>query len=135
VAPDQALIDAAHYPGFSNWLVPRALCVGRYPYPVTPYGTTVASPALELCQKHLQHLVQEGNISTFICMQAEIPPSFAEGTFKSESWTDPGIKASFLPYFEDAVSFAAEKEFAAPEFLHVSSRLFGAACLPTVTLI
>jgi len=129
VAANQVSVDVAHCPGFSNWLIPRALCLGRYPYPVTPRGSAIAAPPLESCQKHLHKLVQQENVSTFISMQAEIPPSFAEGTFNGKFWTDLSSGATFSPYFDDALSFATVRDLPSPEFLHVSKRCFRTACL------
>ncbi|KAJ9529462.1 hypothetical protein QJQ45_013819 [Haematococcus lacustris] len=68
---------------FANWLVPGWVLLGRY-----PYCEPSRCPSYEKGEQQLEKIISAG-ISTFVCLQAEVPPQ--------EAMTLAG-KNGFLPY-------------------------------------
>lgn len=55
--------------GFCNWLLPQQIMIGQYPG-MTPETN---GPSSNECQRHIQTMVQDANISLFCCLQTEVP--------------------------------------------------------------
>lgn len=111
---DEAALSRSHF--FSDhavWLVPGAVLCGRYP------GSCPSRPVdADVQRSRLENILEQG-ITTFVCLQAEIPPQGA-----LTAWPDEGISGQsgnakepqldkFLPYYFDA---GAERT----SFVHVA---------------
>ncbi|CAJ1377172.1 unnamed protein product [Effrenium voratum] len=92
----------------ANWLVPGQLMVGRYPY-VNP----VYCDQLEEAEAHLAALLEEAKVSTFVCLQSELPDQVA-GDWPARGVPVPGFPGRFLRY-ADAARQVAKTELC---FLH-----------------
>jgi len=73
----------ATFGDFANWLLPGSVMVGRYPYCEKSRCTSKAKGELQLTK------IIETGISTFVCLQAEIP---------AQSQLSLAGKDGFLPY-------------------------------------
>jgi len=95
----------------ANWLVPGRILVGRYPAN-DPY--IVCSPDEQYLK--IEKIVLEGRVTTFICLQAELPPQTkdSEGML---SWVNGEIPSGhtrlggvFTRYMPDAVKVFESKK-------------------------
>ncbi|BDA45071.1 probable cyclin-dependent kinase inhibitor 3 at C-terminar half [Coccomyxa sp. Obi] len=82
---EEAEFDAAHtFSSFANWIIPGKVLVGRYPY-VEPSRCRTHDQG----EAQVQQILQQGGVTTFISLQAEVPPQ-AEMTM--------GGVNGFVPY-------------------------------------
>ncbi|CAE6972203.1 unnamed protein product [Symbiodinium sp. CCMP2592] len=91
----------------ANWLLPGHLMIGRYPY-LNPVYCTSQREAVE----QLHGLLKVG-ITTFVCLQTEIPPQVGPA---SEEWPADGVPVTgfpgrFLPYAAKAQSLMPDLQF------------------------
>lgn len=77
--------EASHqFSNFANWIVPDNIMLGRYPF-VEPSRCT----SREQGEFHLQQILEFGDISTFVCLQEELP---SQDLLKLQG------KNGFMPY-------------------------------------
>ncbi|CAK9103951.1 unnamed protein product [Durusdinium trenchii] len=82
----------------ANWLSPGTLMVGRYP---------MLEKNKDACRRHLRRLVTEAKISTFVCVQSEVPSQL-----DMKRWPPGGVdvrRRRCLPYAPLARQFAKHK--------------------------
>lgn len=90
--------ESLRFSEMANWIAPGQLMVGRYP---------MIQKNKDACQRHLQRLVREAEISTFVCVQSEVP-----GQEDLRSWPAGGIDVKgrrCLPYAKMARQLAVRK--------------------------
>lgn len=94
---------ALHFSRMANWLAPGHVLVGRYP---------LTDPDESEGRQHLRRLVAEAKVSTFVCVQSEVPPQD-----DLVSWSR-GVKVKgrkCLPYGRMAQQFAGGRKL---NFIH-----------------
>mmetsp|Transcript_32029 Transcript_32029/g.91951 ORF Transcript_32029/g.91951 Transcript_32029/m.91951 type:complete len:284 (+) Transcript_32029:74-925(+) len=87
---------------FANWLLPERLLAGRYPY-VNPGYCESSKEADE----QLITLLQDAKVSTFVCLQAELPPQQDPRSWPPRGVRVPGFPGRFLPYATRVQELAA----------------------------
>ncbi|CAE7600943.1 unnamed protein product [Symbiodinium pilosum] len=94
----------------ANWLLPGHLMIGRYPY-LNP----VYCMSQQDADAQLRSLLDAG-VTTFVCLQSEIPPQIGAGAVWPKSGVPVrGFAGSFMPYAAKAQRLAPDKPL---QFLH-----------------
>lgn len=89
---DESYESVCEFTSYANWIIPGSIMLGRYPY-VEPSRCLTRNQGDEQMQ-----LIMSAGLSTFVSLQAEIPPQ--------EEMRLSGVEG-FLPYRGTAQSLAA----------------------------
>ena len=119
---EPALASLHSFSSTANWLIPQRVMCGRYP------GSCPSRPTSAGVVRERLGAIRGAGISTFVCLQSELPPQDA-------SWPDGNVSgqsndaldaqtAAFLPYREAAGSDASFVHFGIPD-LSVAESLEG----------
>ena len=67
--------------GYCNWLIPNTVMIGRYP------GQTPETnrPTVDECQRHIQNMIEDANITLFCCLQTEVPSQDDDDGWKQQN--------------------------------------------------
>jgi len=108
--------DRSGLRGYSNWLVPDRIMVGQYP------GQTPEKwgPTVDQAEEYTQSLVRDAGVTTFCCLQSEVPSQDDEST-----WAEKGGEV-FLSY-PDRIHFPRSFTRYSPTVLSECSRVSAAA--------
>jgi hypothetical protein len=82
--------------GYCNWLIPNTVMIGRYP------GQTPETnrPTVDECQRHIQNMIQNANITLFCCLQTEVPSQDDDDGWKQQNgvYLSPKTLRDEFPY-------------------------------------
>jgi len=117
--------------GFSNWLLPGSVMVGRYPHG-TPFGSKTGRPGAEESREHIRKVLEAG-VTTFVCLQEEVPPQDDDAAWNGQEMVplpDEEKRAKypegFQRYYADAEELASTVEGCkALRFIHLPIKDFG----------
>jgi hypothetical protein len=88
--------DGAVQRGYCNWLIPNTVMIGRYP------GQTPETnrPTVDECQRHIQNMIQNANITLFCCLQTEVPSQDDDDGWKQQNgvYLSPKTLRDEFPY-------------------------------------
>lgn len=115
--------------GFCNWIIPYRVMAGQYP------GRTPEDwgPTAEQAEKHVRSVVRDARVTTFCCLQSEVPPQdddtawAAKGgeVYLSYPWRSqfPRSFTRYSPVVRSELSVGDDdlphpEEVKIPEFLH-----------------